>query len=47
MDIKEKELLQQIGMLPKNCTIKSESIIDEFGILLTLNLGDYTYEKAI
>ena len=34
------------GMLPKNCTIKSESIVDEFGILLTLNLGDCTHEEA-
>jgi len=35
------------GLLPKNWSSFSESIIDRFSILLTLNFGGYTYEKAV
>jgi hypothetical protein len=37
----------QVGMLPENWSILCESIIDEFSILLFLNLGGYTYAKAL
>jgi len=35
------------GVIPKNWSTFSESIIDKFSILSTLNLGGYTYEEAL
>jgi len=44
--VTQKLLEHSSGLLPKNCTNQSESIIDKFSILLTLNLGGYTYEET-
>jgi hypothetical protein len=35
------------GLLPEIWSSFSESIIDKFSMLLTLNLGGYTYAEAL
>lgn len=40
-------MMVKIGLLPENCSTLSESITDNFSIILTLNFGGYTYAEAL
>jgi hypothetical protein len=42
-----KALGIEVGLLPEIWSSFSESIIDKFSMLLTLNLGGYTYAEAL